>query len=225
MEYKLELSVFRFDALSDYLPYYKKHFITIDSKKSVLDLLSLIKDQDPSFEFSKGKFAALKINHKALYTKVRIKEIVEHFGQTLTIEPLSTKRATKDMIINHQDFDQSFSLLAPYVEAKDKPLFQNYLIYHYASNVHEFVENFQAEALFAFAYDMIEKYPEAKKKILSIIADEHKGIFLHVRLCNKIYPCAKEVEQKIASLKNMILKELPNINPLVQKLSHQLASL
>ena len=30
MECKLELSVYRFDAKTDFLPYYKKHFITID---------------------------------------------------------------------------------------------------------------------------------------------------------------------------------------------------
>ena len=225
MEYTLELSVFRFDATTDFLPYYKKHFMKIDSKKTINDLLALIQEQDLQFDFPKGKFAALKINHKALYTKTRMKEIVEHFGTTLVLEPLSTKRVTKDMIINQQDFNQSFDLLAPYVDdAKDKAIFQTYLIYHYASSVHEFLEGFQADALFAFAYDMIEKYPHQKKHILNVIADEHKGIFFHVRLCNKIYPCAKEVEQKIASLKNMILKDFPKANPLVEKLSHHIAS-
>lgn len=225
MECKLELSVFRFDAKTDFLPYYKKHFITIDFSKTVQDLFGAIQDQEISFDYPKDTYAAIKINGKALFTTATLEEIVEHFGKTLTLEPLSSKRVIKDMIINDEDFYQSFDLLASYVDAKDKPTFEQYIIYHYASDVLGLVEGFQGDALFAFAYDMIQKYPSHQRDILNVIANEHTGVFNHVRACNKIYPCAKEVERKISALQNLVLKEIPTANALVAKLSHRIDSL
>lgn len=225
MECKLELSVFRFDATTDFLPYYKKHIITIELSKTIQDLFSAIQDQDISFGYPKQNDAAIKINGKALFTTATLEEIVEHFGKTLTLEPLSSKRVTKDMMINNEDFYKSFDLLAPYVDAKDKPAFEQYIIYHYASDALGLVEGFQGDALFAFAYDMIQKHPSHQREILNVIANEHTGVFYHIRACNKIYPCAKEVERKIDALKNLVLKEIPTANALVAKLSNRIDSL
>ena len=225
MECKLELSVFRFDATTDFLPYYKKHIVKIDLSKNVNDLFALIAEQDGQFGYPKGTYAALKINGKALYATTSLEEIVEHFGKVLTLEPLNTKRATKDIIINDEDFYRSFALISALIGTKEKRTFQKYLIYHYASSVLNLLEGYLGDALFAFAYDMIQKYPEKCNAILELIADEEHGIFHHVRLCNKIYPCAKEVEQKISALKNSIVKEMPHTNALVEKLSHRIDAL
>ena len=225
MECKLELSVFRFNATTDFLPYSKKHIILIDTSKTINDLFVLIREQDVSFGYPVGEYAAIKINGKALFTTVTIADIVEDFGKTLTLEPLSSKRVTHDMVINDDDFYQSFDLLDAYVDSKDKPAFQQYIIYHYASTVLEKIEGYQGDALFAFAYDMIQKHPERKDEILDIVADESTGVFFHVRLCNKIYPCAKDVEQKIGALKNIILKTKPTANALVEKITHRVDSL
>lgn len=225
MECKLDLSVFRFDAKTDILPYYKKHIITIDTSKTINELFLLIQEQDIRFSYPKDSLAAIKINGKALFTTASLEEIVENFGKCLTLEPLSTKRVIDDMIINDADFFKRFDLLDPFVEAKDKIAFQKYIPFHYASPVLDLLDEYQGDALFAFAYDMIQKYPERKESILKVISDEQTGIFNHVRLCNKIYPCAKEVEQKIGFLKNLILQEMPKANRLVEKLSHRIDSL
>lgn len=222
MECKLELSVFRFDAKTDFLPYYKKHFITIGRDKSVNDLLAEIKNEDGSFDYPKGDLTALKINGKALFSTASIDGIVKSLGKSLTLEPLSTKRVTKDMIINTDDFYERFDLLDAYVEGKDRLLFGQYIIYHYASSVVDLLEDFQGDALFAFAYDMIQKYPERKREILNVIANEHTGVFLHVKLCKKIYPCGAEVERKITELKNEVMKHRPFANPLIEKFSHHI---
>ena len=220
MECKLELSVFRFDAKTDFLPYYKKHFITIDRSLSVNDLLARIKEEDGSFDYPKGEIAALKINSKALFSNASIDGLIGSFGKSLTLEPLSTKRVIKDMIINTDDFYQRFDLLDAYVDGKDRPLYEHYIIYHYASSVLDLMEDYQGDALFAFAYDMIQKHPERKREILEVIANEHTGIFLHVRLCKKIYPCGADVEKKITALKNDVMKQRAFPNPLVEKFSH-----
>lgn len=225
MECKLELSVFRFDAKTDFLPYYKKHIIKIDRSKTVKDLLALIQEQEHTFTYPTGEFAAIKINSKALFTTETIDAIVEHFGKELTLEPLSSRRVINDMIINDDDFYASFDLLDAYVDSKDKALFKHYIIYHYASSIMALDDNFQGDALFAFAYDMIQKHPSQKENILRVVADANTGIFLHVKLCNKIFPCAKEVEQKINLLKNEIVKHRPFVNKYVEKLAQRADSL
>ena len=222
MECKLELSVFRFDAKTDFLPYYKKHFITIDRSLSVNDLLARIKEEDGSFDYPKGEIAALKINSKALFSDVSIDGLIDSFGKSLTLEPLNIKRVVKDMIINTDDFYQRFDLLDAFVDGKDRPLYEHYIIYHYASSVLDFLEDYQGDALFAFAYDMIQKHPERKREILEVVANEHTGIFLHVRLCKKIYPCGADVEKKITALKNDVMKHRPFAHPLVEKFSHHI---
>lgn len=222
MECKLELSVFRFDAKTDFLPYYKKHFITIDRSLSVNDLLARIKEEDGSFDYPKSNLAALKINGKALFSNVSIDGIINSFGKSLTLEPLNTKHVTKDMIINTDNFDKKFKLLEAFVDTKDKALYEQYIIYYYASSVLDFVEDFQGDALFAFAYDMLQKHPDRKREILEIIANEHTGVFLHVRLCKKIYPCGADVEKKITELKNEVMKHRPFANTLVEKFSHHI---
>ena len=222
MECKLELSVFRFDATTDFLPYYKKHFISIDRSKSMNDLLALIKEEDGSFDYPRDNLSALKINGKALFSDASIDGIINSFGKALTLEPLSTKRVTKDMIISTDDFYKSFDLLSDCVDSHDKALFEQYIIYHYASSVLDLVEGYQGDALFAFAYDMIQKYPDHKRHILEVIANEHTGVFLHVRLCKKIYPCGADVEKKITELKNEVMKSRPFASPLVEKFSHHI---
>ena len=225
MECKLELSVFRFDAKTDFLPYYKKHFITIDPALSVNDLLAQIKTEDVNFDYPKGELSALKINGKALFSNASLDGIIHSFGKILILEPLSTKRVTKDMIINTDDFYQRFDLLNAYVDGKDRALYEHYIIYHYASSVLDLLEDFQGDALFAFAYDMIQKHPERKKEILNVVANEHTGVFFHVKLCKKIYPCGAEVEKKIMELKNHVMKQRPFANTLVEKFSQHIALL
>lgn len=222
MECKLELSVFRFNAKTDFLPYYKKHFITIDKSKCINDLLALIHAEDGSFEYPKDEFSALKINGKALFSHESIEGIVERLGKNLTLEPLSTKRVINDLVINTDDFYQKFDLLDAYVDGKDRVLFESYILYHYASPVLDFEENYHGDALFAFAYDMLQKHPEQKDHILKIVANENNGLFLHVKLCKKIYPCGAEVERKIMELKNEVMKHSPFASTLVEKFSHRL---
>ena len=225
MECKLELSVFRFDAKTDFLPYYKKHILKIDKAKTLNDLFALIKGEDVSFNYPKDEYAAIKLNGKALFSTITIDEIVINFGKSLILEPLNTKRVVKDMIIDDDDFYASFDLIDAFVEAKDRATFKSYILFHYASSVLEFMPNFQGDAFFAFAYDMILKYPQRKKQILDIVANEHTGIFYHVKLCNKVHPCGAQVEQKIVALKNEVMAMRPFPNALLEKLAHRIESL
>ena len=207
MECKLVLEVFRFDCKTDYLPYYKKVVIKIDEEKTVADLLAVIKDDEKSFEYPTGVNAAIKINGKSLFTDAKIVEIKEFFGKELHLDPLNSKRAEKDLRINLDDFEAKFDILDAFVDASDRKVFKSYVREHYASPIVNMEDDFLGDGLFAFAYDMVQKYPERKTKMLEAIAKKDSGIWLHVNISNRLYPQDTSLEAKIVYLKNAILND------------------
>ncbi|HIP30613.1 MAG TPA: hypothetical protein EYG83_07355 [Sulfurospirillum arcachonense] len=207
MECKLVLEVFRFDCKTDYLPYYKKVVIKIDEEKTVADLLAVIKDDEKVFEYPTGVNAAIKINGKSLFTDVKIAEIKEFFGKELQLDPLNSKRAEKDLRINLDDFEAKFDILDAFVDASDRKVFKSYVREHYASPIVNMEDEFLGDGLFAFAYEMVQKYPERKTKMLEAIAKKDSGIWLHVNVSNRLYPQDTSLEAKIVYLKNAILND------------------
>jgi len=205
MECKLVLEVFRFDSKTDYLPYYKKVYITISEDKSVADLLRAIKDDEKSFSFPSSKNAAIKINAKALNTSEKIKDVVEYFGKNLKLEPLDTKRSVKDLSINEDDFNEKFDLLGAFVEGSDRGIYKSYIKEHYSSPIVNMEEDFIGDGLFAFAYDMIQKYPQRERQILKTIAKKDSGVWLHINISNRLFPADTELERKVIYMKNAIL--------------------
>ncbi|WP_458701369.1 DUF5644 domain-containing protein [Sulfurospirillum sp. 1307] len=217
MECKLTLQVFRFNHKTDYLPYYRKHVVKIDEQKSVADLLAMVSENELDFGYEDKEFSAIKINNKSLFVSTKIKEVVDFFGNELTLEPLSPKRVEKDFIINTDDFNKKFDLLDAYVEGSDRKIYKSYIREYYSSPVVNLSDEYLGDALFAFAYDMIEKYPNMKDKILNAIALQD-GIWLHVNISNKLYPINFDLERKVEFLKNKIIKQETPANKYVAKL-------
>jgi succinate dehydrogenase/fumarate reductase-like Fe-S protein len=205
MECKLVLEVFRFDCKTDYLPYYKKVVVKIDGEKTVADLLAIIKDDEKVFEYPTGENAAIKINGKSLFTTQKIEDIKEFFGKELQLDPLNARRAQKDLCINEDDFNERFDVLDAFVDASDRKVYKSYIKEHYSSPILNMEEDFIGDGLFAFAYDMVQKYPQRKEKILEAISKKDSGVWLHVNISNKLYPQDTSLEGKIVYLKNEIL--------------------
>lgn len=99
---KLEISLFRFDKDSDYLPYYTKHF---NSKrwKNLLDILKRIHENE-EFSFLDSRFIFMVNKKFYCFNCIRRyhKNIWKRFDKQ---EPIS-KRAYKDFLINEDDFIQ-----------------------------------------------------------------------------------------------------------------------
>jgi succinate dehydrogenase/fumarate reductase-like Fe-S protein len=181
--------------------------LKIDTQKTVADLLAVIKDDEKSFEYPTGVNAAIKINGKSLFTNTKIEDIKEFFGKELQLDPLNSKRAEKDLRINLDDFEAKFDILDAFVDASDRKVFKSYVREHYASPIVNMEDNFIGDGLFAFAYDMVKKYPERATKILESIAKKDSGVWLHVNISNRLYPQDTALEAKIVYLKNAILNE------------------
>lgn len=202
---QVKLNIFRFNAKTDYLPYYKNYEVAISLDKTLFDLLAEVKKQDVLFDFPEDEFACVKLNNHTISIKKDMQSISKKLGTKLTIEPLCTKRATKDLVINSENFDATFSLIEQFTNENDKKKFQEYRRFYYASEMLDFNEDFQGTSLFLFVDDLISKNDSHKKQLLKVISCEKNGIWYHLPLSHKTFPTSKNVEATIIRLKKEIL--------------------
>lgn len=197
----LELRIFRFDKNKDYESYYKPYVYKLDGSFSTLyELFFKIQEDDIYFDFEKNENTYVILNSKTLKQSTKIEEIIKEFGLELIIEPLSTKRAIKDFIIDKSDFFRQFSSVQKLVGIEDKILYESLAHLYYNSEILAYHQEYLGDSMIYFIAKMIEKYPNKKKDFLKILADTHKGIFYHLKSPNE------ELESIVEQLKDEILK-------------------
>lgn len=217
---KLELSLFRFDYKSDYLPYYTKNYIKIKNQRTLLDILNEINMEHP-FGYERNEEFAVSIN--GVYTKlsVSVNEIVENFGNDIVIEPLSIRRSHTDLLINDADFKQRLSVLADFIDNEDIKRYEDYKIYFYASNTINFEYDYIGDSILLLASDLIEKDPSNEKEILDAILDYECGAEYYTSLENRVYNFDKNISEKIDSIRKKLnlLKSIDEQNFNLEKAS------
>jgi len=235
---KVNFKVFRFNADEDYLPYYEDYNMEVTSEEVVLDILNRIKwDHDGSFSYRRScrhgicGTCAIKVNGRStLACKESMTDMIELFGNELTIEPLSTKRAIKDMIIDKGDFWEKHDAVHPYLisdveehpehehivtpEEADRLLEADLCIQcgacHYACPAVEVNERFLGPAAFAKAYRFeADVRDDALDERLQELHSEEQGIWDCVKCFECAEVCPKDVNpiDKITSLHQMLFKE------------------
>jgi len=235
---KVNFKVFRFNHDEDYLPYYENYEMEVTSEEVVLDILNRIKwDHDGSFSYRRScrhgicGACAIKVNGRStLACKESMNTMLEYFGNELTIEPLSKKRAIKDMIIDKGDFWEKNDAIHPFLishidehpemECAVTPEQANALndadlciqcgACHYACPVVELNEDFFGPAAFAKAYRFeADIRDDAHDTRLQELNELGQGVWD----CAKCYECAevcpKEVDpiDKITKLHQMLFTE------------------
>ena len=210
---KLEISLFKFDKNSDYLPFYTKHFLKIKSEKTVLDILNTINDENP-FGYENDENFDLVVN--GLYTKAstQINELVEKFGKDLTIEPISIRRAGNDLIINDDDFNKKLSILNDFINQEDKKAYLNLKQYYYASNTLDYKSDYVGDSVLILAYDLIQADKTNENAILEVLKEQEIGASYHTSLENRIYNFDVSIEEKIVSIQKKLglIEEKEEIN-------------
>jgi len=216
------IKAFRFNAETDYLPYYKKYEMEVGKDELILDLLNRIKwEHDGSFSYRRScrhgicGACGIKVNGKAtLACKQNAMELVELFGDELVFEPQSQKRAVKDMIIDKGDFWEKHAAVKPFVEADVDPhptsetkmskeqvenfLDADYCIQcgacHYACPVIEVNEDYLGPAAFAAAYRFtVDPRDEAGRERLETTAELGSGVWDCVKCFECAEACPKDV--------------------------------
>ncbi|MDQ7043249.1 MAG: succinate dehydrogenase iron-sulfur subunit [Sulfurimonas sp.] len=233
---KVNFKVFRFNADEDYLPYYEDYSMDVTSEEVVLDILNRIKwDHDGSFSYRRScrhgicGTCAIKVNGRAtLACKESMTEMIKVFGNELTIEPLSKKRAIKDMIIDKADFWEKHEAVTPYLDAEldENPASENLVTpveadaldeadlciqcgaCHYACPVVEISDDFMGPAAFAAAYRFEADVRDGNESRLTDVNQMGSGVWDCVKCFECAEACPKEINpiEKIGKLHNMLFQ-------------------
>ena len=235
---QVNFKVFRFNADEDYLPYYEDYNMEVTSEEVVLDILNRIKwEHDGSFSYRRScrhgicGACAIKVNGRAtLACKESMTDMIELFGNELTIEPQSKKRAIKDMIIDKSDFWDKHADVKPYVvtDVDETPTLENLVspedaeaindadlciqcgACHYSCPVVEVNEEFFGPAAFAAAYRFeADVRDEIGKERLEAIHQTNQGVWDCVKCFECAEACPKDINpiEKITSLHQMLFKK------------------
>ena len=234
---KVTFKVFRFNEETDYLPYYNTYTLDVTHEEVVLDILNRIKwDHDGSLSYRRScrhgicGVCSIKVNGKAILAcKSRLFDLVNVFGTELVIEPLSTKRAIKDLIIDKKDFWDKHAEVKPFLTGEieetpqsehlvsphdaEKLLEADYCIQcgacHYSCPALAINEQFIGPAAFAAAYRFsADVRDESPLDRLHIVNEEASGVWDCVKCMECAEACPKDVNpiEKITKLHNMIFE-------------------
>ncbi len=240
---KITFKVFRFNSETDYLPHYQEVIMDVTSEEVVLDILNRIKwEVDGSFSYRRScrhgicGACAIKVNGKGvLACKERMNDLIDLFGTELTLDPLSTKRAIKDMIIDKEDFWVKHEDVEPYLishidehpemecavsPADSEALLEADLciqcgLCHYACPVVEINEDYLGPAAFVKAYRFnADIRDEGIDKRIGIINAPSQGVWDCVKCFECAEVCPKEVNpiEKITKLHNQVFERNDAIN-------------
>ncbi len=230
--------VFRFNSETDYLPYYKKYTLEVTSEEVVLDILNRIKwEHDGSFSYRRScrhgicGACAIKVNGKGvLACKERMSDLIELFGTSMSIEPLSEKRAIKDMIVDKADFWDSHEKVKPYLVAQidESPESENLVsveehealleadlciqcgLCHYSCPSVEINDDYFGPAAFVAAYRFnADVRDSATVDRLEQINAPAQGVWDCVKCFECQEVCPKDINpiEKITKLHNMVFSE------------------
>lgn len=200
---KLEISLFKFDCNTDYLPYYKKHFITINKEKNLLDILNTINKED-KFSYKKEKDFCICLNSLHTTLDLSIEDIKKDFSNELIIEPVSIQRAHSDLLIDESNFNNALKPFNEFIDEELIKLYESFKIYFYASNTFEFEKKYIGDAILLLTSYMIEIRPKEEHKFLNVLKELDFGAQFHTSLKNKVYNISDDIEIKINNIKDKL---------------------
>jgi len=233
----VKFKVFRFNAERDYLPYYEDYDMEVTSEEVVLDILNRIKwDHDGSFSYRRScrhgicGACAIKVNGRStLACKESMNDMIELFGDELVIEPLSKKRAVKDMIIDKGDFWEKHKAVTPYVvtEVEEEPELENLVspedaekldeadlciqcgACHYACPVVEVNDEFFGPSAFVAAYRFEADVRDEDPDRLANVNEMGQGVWDCVKCFECAEVCPKDINpiEKITKLHQMAFEK------------------
>jgi len=196
----LSIRAFFFNAQTDYLPYYKQFTLELSEDAPIRDILPLIQAQNRLFHYPKER-SFFRINGWVLDGSQSVKEVTDKLGTQLQIDPLSSYRATDGLKINDDDFEESFTLLAPYATQEEREYYESLYPLHYASETFRYNQRYIGDAVLLLAAKMIEEGSPHKTEILDAIASHYDGLW-ECEYENNLFE-AQEHSETIETLKSM----------------------
>ena len=215
MKSDIFIELFRFNAKTDYLPYYQKYTLQYSEHDTVNDLLNQMNAIE-AFGFDEN--CNLKVNTVYVKADILVSTLVAKFSNEIKIDPISELRAMKDLQIDRSDFLDKLSLVSSYIEAGDNIAYRKSTeLAYYASNTLNYNRDYIGDHVLIIAADLIEKNFELKNEIIELLINEENGIWYHTSLENRLLD--DSVEVKISKLMYMALEYIKPRTKLAKKVA------
>lgn len=191
------LRIFRFNAKTDYLSYYKPYRLELNSQTSAREILELIRQKDLLFTSKFESENYIFVDDKCLH-------LDEKFSvyDDLKLSALAPDFSTKDFELNNIKFLEKLNIFNDLSQA-DKDFYNENRHYYYASKTRKFAPSFLGEPIFLLASRLIQNHPAKELEILKKISDISSGIWNYTSLAN-IFADTKDLDDTINHLKKKI---------------------
>ncbi|CAM2944617.1 DUF5644 domain-containing protein [Helicobacter burdigaliensis] len=198
---RIKLEIFRFDIKTDYLPYYAKLEYKINSNDCLKDLFLKIEEELYDFGYSPYGF---RLNHVVVSDfELSLQDLFKRFGEEWIIEPLHSRYALKDLLIDVNPFLKKVALLEEFGFNEDEEFILSFLPFAYATPIAQESEEYFGEAFLMLAFYFYEKTKD--NRVLELIGDIKKGVFNSEGLCEFIYPKVLKYDRILEDIKKELL--------------------
>lgn len=204
MMLSIEIKAFFFNALTDYLPYYKQFHFKLTEETTTKSLLEMIHSQNENFHYPKENLV-FKINGCVVTGIETLGEITASLGDALQIDSVNSYRSVLGLCINDNDFIESYALLEPYCSDEDLTYYKSLYPLHYASETLNYNRKYIGDAILILAHRLIINQSEHKEEILHIITTAESGLF-DCEYENNLF-IAQDHHKTIESLKAMAIEQ------------------
>lgn len=194
----IDIKLFKFDAATDYLPYYINYSLEYNTEDTVHDVLNKMNEIE-KFSYVSESECFLRINNLFISSDTKISEFVQNKSAEITIEPISILRAKSDLLIDTQDYKEKLHILSNYLTDEEIATVieqKKYMLEYYASTTLAFNQDFIGEHVLLLASELISKEPTNAKEILLLLKDKNNGIENRTSLKYRLLNSQKEEIQK-----------------------------
>ncbi|PAF50807.1 DUF5644 domain-containing protein [Helicobacter sp. 13S00477-4] len=198
--WKVELSVFRFDAQKDYNPCYEKCVIEYFDD----DMLSGVLQSLPLKDFEYHRNIALKINNIAVFDDIKIIDLVKEFGQEWVLEPLSIRYAFKDLLIDREavlGFYHRFLESGDFLSSDEKTELTKFININFISPQKN--PEYYGDGFFLYIKWLLKRHPQQAKRLLESIGDVKNGVMNFVSVADFVYPKSRQIDKEIFEIQKM----------------------
>ncbi|RAX52993.1 hypothetical protein CCY99_06390 [Helicobacter sp. 16-1353] len=206
MDFKI--SVFRFNANTDYNEYYQSIDISIDENLNLKDLLIAISKSLDDFSYDDKSFG-FRINNIVVFSNIKLLDLKSHFGTSLIITPISTKYAMKDLIIDKEAIYSLYKTKLDkfkFLSEESKNEFKKYILINLISPLD--LDDYVGDGYCLYIKWMMIHYKDYAKDLLMSIARYEDGVMNSISVKNMIYPPDGSIDKEIEGLQRMLLQSI-----------------
>lgn len=201
---KLEISLFKFDKDSDYLPYYTKHFLNIDKNTTFLELLNTL-DKIDSLGYEKDENFNIVANDIYVKASDKLSDILTNKQIDLKIEPISIVRASNDLLINEKDFYEKLTILDEFLTDELVQEYEELKPYYYASDSLKYNRDYIGDAVLILASKIMDNAAnDIKNEILSKLSSYEEGAAYYSSSKKRVLNFNNKYENRIKTIQNAL---------------------